>query len=385
VAKVCFLSNIETAADDNQLAQSIMAKKAQGLSKGGAKKKYNLGSGNLLSMSSVNHLGPEITFTIDEPSEAREDDYEDDNDLNLMSGLLKKYFEPGYQQKIDKLDKNSKTQTIKHLLEMFEKVDKLLSVTMYISLEVDLSRAIMYIQADAEELVQADTIKVYLLDTVTKELYIPLSQEERDKGIAFQVRHPAGVGIAGWCATHDELLNLKQATQSPLFDADVDFYSFDSGVAKSILCVPIRDLQGRILGVLEAINKIPGEDASDSFSEEDQNLLSILGRQSGLVISNAQIYETMIKTQKKVEVLLETTKMLGTTLDIDTLIMMIMEKAKELLQADRCTLFLADFEKKQLKAHIQGRDTVQEIRIHMNQGIAGYSFSRGGMSVFVNL
>jgi adenylate cyclase len=293
--------------------------------------------------------------------------------------LTTRRLEPGYQQKIDKLDKNSKTQTIKHLLSMFEKFDKLLSVTMYISLEVNLSRAIMYIQADAEELVQADTIKVYLLDNVTKELYIPLSQEDLDKGIAFQVRHPAGAGIAGWCATHDELLNLTQATQSPFYDADVDFYNFDSGSVKSILCVPIRDLQGRVLGVLEAVNKIPGEDRSDSFSEEDQNLLSILGRQSGLVISNAQIYETMIKTQKKVEVLLETTKMLGTTLDIDTLIMMIMEKAKELLQADRCTLFLADFEKKQLKAHIQGRDTIQEIRIHMNQGIAGYSFSRGGI------
>jgi adenylate cyclase len=367
------------------MAQSIQAKKVVGIQAKGTKKKFNLGSGNLLSASSMNQLsgGPEITFQIDEPADSGEDEYEDDNDLNLMSGLLKHYFEPGYQQKIEKLDKNSKTMAIKHLLSMFEKVDKLLSVTMYISLEVDLSRAIMYIQADAEELVQADTIKVYLLDNNTKELYIPLSREEMDKGIAQQVRHPAGTGIAGWCATHDEFLNVEKATQSPFFDADVDFYNFDSGVAKSILCVPIRDLQGRVLGVLEAVNKIPGEDASEVFSDEDQNLLSILGRQSGLVISNAQIYETMMKTQKKVEVLLETTKMLGTTLNIDTLIMMIMEKAKELLQADRCTLFLADFEKKQLKAHIQGRDSIQEIRIHMNQGIAGYSFSRGGMSIYL--
>ncbi|KAI9208306.1 nucleotide cyclase [Polychytrium aggregatum] len=87
----------------------------------------------------------------------------------------------------------------------------------------------------------------------------------------------------------------------------------------------------------------------------------------------------MKKAQKRVGVLLDTTRSLGSTLELDRLIKMIMEAAKELLVADRCTLFLFDSQEKQLCAHIQGKDTdtVQEIRIPMGSGIAGYVFTSG--------
>ncbi|KAH6566392.1 hypothetical protein BASA62_006710 [Batrachochytrium salamandrivorans] len=51
--------------------------------------------------------------------------------------------------------------------------------------------------------------------------------------------------------------------------------------------------------------------------------------------------------------------------------------AKDLLSADRCTLFLNDNEQKQLLALIQGRDSLQEIRIPRNAGIAGAVFMSG--------
>ncbi|KAH9262011.1 hypothetical protein BASA82_000928 [Batrachochytrium salamandrivorans] len=72
------------------------------------------------------------------------------------------------------------------------------------------------------------------------------------------------------------------------------------------------------------------------------------------MMANANIYENMLNTQKKVEVLLETTRSLGSILDIDVLVKMIMQSAKDLLSADRCTLFLNDNEQKQLLALIQG-------------------------------
>ncbi|KAH9245686.1 hypothetical protein BASA81_016822 [Batrachochytrium salamandrivorans] len=95
------------------------------------------------------------------------------------------------------------------------------------------------------------------------------------------------------------------------------------------------------------------------------------------MMANANIYENMLNTQKKVEVLLETTRSLGSILDIDVLVKMIMQSAKDLLSADRCTLFLNDNEQKQLLALIQGRDSLQEIRIPRNAGIAGAVFMSG--------
>lgn len=103
----------------------------------------------------------------------------------------------------------------------------------------------------------------------------------------------------------------------------------------------------------------------EEFTSEDENFLQVLSTLSGVFISNVQIFEKMSKNQKKVEVLLETTRMLGSTLDLDQLIKMIMDSAKGLLSADRCTLFLADVERRQLRALIQGRDQIQEIKLNM--------------------
>ena len=85
----------------------------------------------------------------------------------------------------------------------------------------------------------------------------------------------------------------------------------------------------------------------------------------------------MMNTRKKVTVLLETTKSLSSILDLNKLIDMIMESAKELLSSERCTLFLHDAERKQLRAIIAVRDSVQEIRIPSTAGIAGAVFTSG--------
>ncbi|KAJ3388489.1 hypothetical protein HDU92_001448 [Lobulomyces angularis] len=312
---------------------------------------------------------------------------------SLVHGLLNNYFDPEFTQNLDRMDRNHKTQVINHLLSLFEKVDKILAATMYVSLEVDLIQAMEQIQWDATELVQAQSVKVYLLDEETKELYFP--QEKENSSRSEEIRFLANTGIAGWSANNDETINIKSdASENELFDPEVDLFDNKGIEANSILCVPIKHPSGKVLGVLEAINKINSistgvlaekastvngeEENNNFFSEEDENLLKILSKQSGLVINNAHIYESMLQTQKKVQVLLDTTKSLGSTLNIDELIRMIMDSAKNLLTADRCSLFLADGpDNKSLLAHVQGPDSIQDIRINSNQGIAGYVFTSG--------
>jgi adenylate cyclase len=54
---------------------------------------------------------------------------------------------------------------------------------------------------------------------------------------------------------------------------------------------------------------------------------------------------------------------------------MIMQKAKQLLDAERCTMFLIDKEKQQLWSTVA--DGTEQIRIPINMGIAGYVVSTG--------
>ncbi|KAJ3209007.1 hypothetical protein HDU67_006422 [Dinochytrium kinnereticum] len=302
------------------------------------------------------------------------------NEDSLMMGLLQKYFDPRFLNQMEKMDKTTRAEIIKHLLFLFEKVDRLLAVSSCISLDIELEDAMDNIANEAASILSCELILMYLIDPDTGELvvceYDP-TLDPKEKELLSDLRFPAGTGIAGWVAQRDEPVNIRDAANHEHFDADVDTRGAPDIIPHSIMCFPIKTRENTLKGVIEAVNKIGQNGVLQPFNHEDEFLLKTLCKQAGIIINNAQMYDTMKKTQKKVEVLLETTRSLGSTLELDLLVKMIMDAAKELLSADRCTLFLIDSKGKQLRAHIQGRDIIQEIRIPMNSGIAGFVFTSG--------
>ncbi|KAJ3118978.1 hypothetical protein HDU96_005215 [Phlyctochytrium bullatum] len=299
---------------------------------------------------------------------------------NLLMGLLQKYFDPRFFSQMEKMDKTTRAEIIKHLLFLFEKVDPLLSVTSCMSLDVELDEAIDIIKYEAGRILNCELITMYLIDQETQELivceYDP-SLDAKEKELLADLRFPAGSGIAGWVVQRDEPVNLRDASNNEHFDAEIDTRNFPEVVANYVICHTIKTRENTIKGVIEAVNKIGQNGVLQPFNHEDEYFLKTLCKQAGIIITNAQMYDTMKKSQKKVEVLLETTRSLGSTLELDLLTNMIMDAAKELLSADRCTLFLSDSAGRELRAHIQGRHIKEEIRIPINSGIAGFVFTTG--------
>ncbi|KAJ1558907.1 hypothetical protein HK096_006579, partial [Nowakowskiella sp. JEL0078] len=296
---------------------------------------------------------------------------------SLITGLLSKYFGSKFFDQVEKMDKTARAQIIKHLLMLFEKVDKLLMVSSFISLDVNVERAMEEIVDEAAEMMQAEQILLYLVDAETKELLFkePNSQiDPKELELLPVVSFPPGTGIAGWVAMNEQTLNVRDAQSNEKFEPDVDARGINS-LARSILCVPLKTRDNITKGVLLAVNKLGTNGQLQFFNPEDEFLLKTLGRQAGIILKNAEMYETMKKTQRKVEVLLETTRMLTSTLEINTLVKMIMDAAKDLLTADRCSLFLLDEQQQQLRGHIQYRDSIQEIRLSTDKGIAGHVYT----------
>ena len=62
---------------------------------------------------------------------------------------------------------------------------------------------------------------------------------------------------------------------------------------------------------------------------------------------------------------------LGTTLDLDQLLELILEKITDLLEADRATLYLLDEAKGELVSRIAVGDAIRSVRIKVGEGIAG--------------
>jgi adenylate cyclase len=111
------------------------------------------------------------------------------------------------------------------------------------------------------------------------------------------------------------------------------------------------------------------------FNEEDEHIMRTLCIQTAITLRNSQMYTSSLLSQHKIKVLLEVAAQLSSELDTTALITVIMQKAKELLDADRCTLFLLDKETSELWSKVA--DGTEEIRFPMRMGIAGHVASTG--------
>lgn len=100
-----------------------------------------------------------------------------------------------------------------------------------------------------------------------------------------------------------------------------------------------------------------------------------LARHAGISLRNSQLYESSIKSQNKIKILLEVASQLASELETTSLITQIMTKARHLLDADRCTLFLLDAERGELWSKVA--EGSKEIRIPSNMGIAGHVVTSG--------
>ena len=84
-------------------------------------------------------------------------------------------------------------------------------------------------------------------------------------------RFPINIGITGFVATTGQTLNIPDAYSDPRFDRHVDDNSLSGFTHKSILCMPIKNASGKIIGVSQLVNKINGS----PFSRNDENLFEV--------------------------------------------------------------------------------------------------------------
>jgi DNA-binding response OmpR family regulator len=130
-------------------------------------------------------------------------------------------------------------------------------------------------------ILQVEACSLLLLDQETNELEFTVTLEG-DAARFSGFRLKPGQGIAGWVAKHGQPLLVADVRGDPRFYASVDHTTgFES---RSILCVPLR-VKGRVIGVLEAINKRGGPESK--FTEEDLEMLTALASWVAVAVENA--------------------------------------------------------------------------------------------------
>ncbi|XP_071397834.1 cGMP-specific 3',5'-cyclic phosphodiesterase-like, partial [Centroberyx affinis] len=146
-------------------------------------------------------------------------------------------------------------------------------------------------------------------------------------------------GIVGHVAATGQPLNIKNAYEDPRFNAEVDLIT--GYKTQSILCLPIKNHREEVVGVAQAINKKCGENGA--FSEQDEKDFSAYLAFSGIVLHNAQLYETSQLENRRNQVLLDLASLIFEEQQcLEVLLRKIAGTILSFMQAQACTVFIAD-------------------------------------------
>jgi adenylate cyclase len=255
---------------------------------------------------------------------------------------------------------------------------RLFAVTKRISAEIVPRDTIDKIIKETLDLLRCDTVSLFMLDKKSGML----------KLFASNLDHPImvspGQGLVGTVFRDGETVNIPDCYQDSRFDKAFD--SKTGYLTRSTLAMPIREFDETIIGVLQAINKLPPgfqkTPAKDSagkgavpFGLHDQKILSHLTEHVGIALRNSEVYREAISTGDRVQGLLDTIQSLSQDLGVQSLLLTITMHANKIVSAQRSTVFLCDEAKQELWS--VSTDTGAEIRIPKKAGIAGICCTQG--------
>ncbi|KAK8844896.1 hypothetical protein M9Y10_021067 [Tritrichomonas musculus] len=235
----------------------------------------------------------------------------------------------------------------------------LLTVAQELSAVLDTDTLVRKIMTKAQSFIEADRCSLFLVDKVRGGLWSMVAHGATDR-----IHIPLGEGIAGHVAATGETLNIPDAYKDPRFNSAVD--KSTGYRTRSILCVPITNGNGGIIGCTQMINKL----GAPEFSKTDIELMTAFNVFCGIALSNAQLFEAATQSKKKMTAMLDIALSLSTSMTLDALVTNIMKRACELIEAEECWLFIHDRIHHLCKL-IAGKSE-NSVEFSVKQGAVGY-------------
>jgi len=159
----------------------------------------------------------------------------------------------------------------------------LLDVSTALSQTLDLDALIIMIVNKTCEILGAERGTLFLWDRESDELWSRVVLGDGMK----EIRIASTAGLAGHVAHTGETLNIEDAYRDARFNPAVDRQS--GFRTRTVLCMPVVNRDGRIIGVTETINKKRGR-----FDANDMDMLKALNSQIAVALENAQLYRTAV-------------------------------------------------------------------------------------------
>ena len=182
-----------------------------------------------------------------------------------------------------------------------ERLRSTLQITSSFAKERKSGRLLSVIAAEATRLLDCDRSSIFVWDREQHELVAcPALGVEGET-----LRIPESAGIVGEVVAKDTTIKVDDAYKDPRFHAEVDKQS--GYRTRNLVCVPVHDAEGRLIGAFECINKNRGR-----FTDDDVDSLTQLGIHAATAIRNTREWEQLIRTREQLtEQIREGVKLIG--------------------------------------------------------------------------
>src|ERR1700757_2763772 len=164
--------------------------------------------------------------------------------------------------------------------QIAEKLPAILQICRKMNTEKSLAALLNLVAREAARLMEADRASIFLLDREKQELWSIVTLD------GTQIRFDARLGIAGAAATSGQTINVEDAYQDPRFYKGIDgrtgFRTW------SLLVMPLRNYEGKIIGTFQVLNKKRG-----TFTKDDEEILQALAAHVAITIETVQLVEEL--------------------------------------------------------------------------------------------
>ena len=215
------------------------------------------------------------------------------------------------------------------------------------------------------QILQAERTTIFIVDEDHQELCSKIAQGTA--GDSLEIRIPINQGIAGYVATACEGVNIPDAYADERFSDATDRQT--GYVTRNILCMPVMSSDRKVVAVAQLLNKV----GPHPFSAQDEARFARFAPSIGILLETCQSFYLAARNQKGVAALLKAISSMEQSLNLEVTLQSVMAAARELMQADRSTLWLLDDTRTELWTQVQSADgqTLIDLRLPADKGIVG--------------
>ena len=183
--------------------------------------------------------------------------------------------QPQYKLKTLQQDVAERTKSLDTFLDISRAITA--------NLRNDLDTLLRRIAEETSKILNAERTSLFIYDKEHGCLWSRVAEGEGGRTITLGMDEP---GIIVHVARIGQPLRVDDAYREPLFNREVD--RITGYHTRTILCFPVRNYHGELIGVMETMNKKSG-----MFDYADERLLSIMSFLFASAIENAQLYEAV--------------------------------------------------------------------------------------------